>query len=116
MRHRRATTNFGRESAPRLAMMRNLATSLVLYDKIQTTEAKAKALRPLIEKYITKAAKNDLATRRQLLKFFTTEGSVRKLMDELGPRYKERSGGYTRITKIGVRQGDNSPIVQIEFV
>ena len=73
-------------------------------------------MRPVIEKLITKARKGDLAARRQLLAFFSTEQPVNKLMDVLGPRYKERNGGYTRIQKVGFRQGDGARVVKIELV
>ena len=116
MRHRKKGKSLGRTKAPREAMLRNLATSFVLYEKVQTTEAKAKMIKPIIEKYITKSAKGDLHTRRQLLQYFYDENAVKKLLEELGPRYKERPGGYTRITKIGPRKGDAATIVQLELV
>lgn len=96
--------------------MRGLAQNLVLYEKIKTTEAKAKALRPYIERMITTAKKGDLTARRSLMKDLTTDGAVKKMLEVLGPRYKTRAGGYTRIVKIGPRQGDGAEIVQIEFV
>ena len=96
--------------------MRSLATNLVIFEKIKTTEAKAKALRPVMEHYVTVSRKNDLAAKRQLIRFFYWESAVRKLMEVIGPRYKERPGGYTRIVKIGPRLGDRAPMVQIEFV
>lgn len=116
MRHRKKNKILGREKAPRQALLRNLATSLVLHEKIKTTEAKAKALRPVIEKYITLAKKGDLHARRELLKFFYLENAAKKLIEDLGPRYKQRKGGYTRIVKIGSRQGDRAEIVQIELI
>ncbi len=105
-----------RTTASRKALMRNMATNLVLYEKIKTTEAKAKALRPIIEKYVTVSKKGDLAARRRLIEFLYTENAVNKMMDVIGPKYKGRPGGYTRITKIGSRQGDGVQMVQIEFV
>ena len=116
MRHRKKGKTLGRERGPRQALMRNLATSVVLYEKVRTTEAKAKAVKPLIEKYVTMSRKTDLHTRRQLLKFFYDEKAVRKLLEEIGPRYKERPGGYMRIIKLGQRQGDAARVVQLEFV
>lgn len=116
MRHRKTTKTLGRKATARKALLRDLATSVVVYESVKTTEAKAKAVRPVVERLITKAKKGDLAARRQLLSFFTTEQPVKKLMDVLGPRYEKRQGGYTRITKLGHRQGDGADIAQIELV
>lgn len=116
MRHRNTTKTLGRKVAARKALLRDLATSVVVYEKIQTTEGKAKAVKPLVEKLITTARKGDLAARRQLLSFFSTEQPVNKLIDVLGPRYAERNGGYTRIRKIGFRQGDGARVVELELV
>ena len=93
-----------------------MATSLVLYEKIETTEAKAKVLRPYVEKMITLGKKNTLHARRQLLAKLYLESAVKKMLDELSPRYKERKGGYLRIVKLGFRQGDAAKMVKIEFV
>lgn len=116
MRHRKKGKSLGRKVGPRRALMKSLATSLVLKGKIKTTEAKAKALRPIIEKHITSAGKNTLAVRRKLLGYFYDEKAVKKLMDKIGPMYKARKGGYTRIIKIGARQGDGAKMAIIEFV
>lgn len=116
MRHRKKGKTLGREKDPRRALMRSLATSLVLREKITTTEAKAKALRPVIEKYITAAKTGDLATRRRLLTFFYDERAVKKMIEKIGPFYKTRKGGYTRIIKAGTRQGDGAKMAMIEFV
>lgn len=116
MRHRDKNKIFSRPAAARNALMRDLATSIVVYEKIETTVAKAKAARPVVERLITKAKRGDLSARRQLLAFFTTAQPVNKLMDVLGPRFKERAGGYTRITKIGSRLGDAAEMAQIELV
>jgi len=116
MRHRKKGTTFGRKKGPREALLRNLATSVVLYETVQTTEAKAKAIRPVLEKYITASRKNDLHTRRKLLQYFYDERAVEKMLAEIGPRYKDRAGGYLRIIKLQRRLGDNAPVVQIEFV
>jgi len=116
MRHRVKGKILGREKASRAALLRALTTSFVIYEKVRTTEAKAKAVQPIIEKYITVAKKGDLAARRQLLKFFYLEGAVKKLLEDVAPRYKTRSGGYTRIIKIGPRQGDAAKMAQIELV
>ncbi len=116
MRHRKKTKILDRKKAPRKALLRNLATSLVLYEKVKTTKAKAKTVKPIVEKYITLSKKGDLHARRELLKYFYLENAVKKLIEDLGPRYQDRKGGYTRIVKIGPRQGDGAEIVQIELV
>ena len=116
MRHHNKTKTLGRKKAPREALLRSLATSLVLYEKIKTTEAKAKVLRPYVEKMITLGKKNTLHARRQLLAKLYLESAVKKVLDELSPRFKERKGGYLRIVKLGFRQGDAAKIVRIEFV
>jgi large subunit ribosomal protein L17 len=116
MRHRNKKKILGREKAPKKALLRSLATSLILYEKIKTTQAKAKVLRPFIEKLITRGKKNDLNTRRQLKKFLYKENAVKKVLEVLSPRYKERKGGYTRIIKLSARQGDGAKMAIIEFV
>lgn len=116
MRHRKKGTKLGREKAPREALLRNLAASVILYEKIQTTEAKAKAVRPLVERAITSGKVPSLATRRNLMKFFYTEHPVKKILEVLSPRYATRMGGYTRIVKLGHRMSDAADVVQIELV
>lgn len=116
MRHRKKGKVLDRKVGPRKALLRNLAVSLFLYEKIQTTKAKAKTLRPIAEKLITKGKANTLAERRNLLKYLYKESAVKKLMEDIGPRYKDRKGGYTRILKLGRRAGDAAEIVQIELV
>ena len=116
MRHRKKGKILDRKKAPREAMLRNLAASVVLYEKVRTTEAKAKAVRSLVEKAITTGKDSSLASRRQLLKFFYTEHPVNKILEVLGPRYEGRPGGYTRIVKIGHRKNDGADMVQIELV
>lgn len=116
MRHKKKGKILDRKSAPRKALLRSLATNLVLYEKIKTTEAKAKAVKPMVEKLITKGKAGDLHARRELMKVLYVDGAVKKVLTELSPRYKERKGGYTRITKLGVRVGDGAKIVQLEFV
>ncbi|MAG11336.1 MAG: 50S ribosomal protein L17 [Parcubacteria group bacterium] len=116
MRHRIKKTTFGRKKAPREAMLRNLAQSVVLYEKVTTTQAKAKAIRPIVEKLITRGSEPTLANRRQLMKYLYDEKAVNKILEVLGPKYKERPGGYTRITKLSNRLGDNAPMAVIEFV
>ena len=99
------------------AMMSNLVASLIAAEGIVTTEAKAKALRPIAEKVITKARKGGLHNHRQVLSFLGDQEITAKLMDEIGPRYRARPGGYTRILKLSAtRKGDNAPMARIELV
>jgi large subunit ribosomal protein L17 len=116
MRHRQKGTILDRKKAPREALLRNLAASVILYEKVKTTEAKAKAVRPLVEKAITTGKNPTLTSRRKLMKFFYTDHPIKKIFEVLGPRYKERPGGYTRIVKIGHRKNDGADMVQIELV
>ena len=116
MRHQKKGRKLGRKIGPRTALIKGLADSLVLYEKIKTTQAKAKSLRPYIEKLITVAGKNNLTTRRRLISKLKTQNAVKKMLEVYGPRYKQRKGGYTRIVKIGPRKGDGAEMVQIEFV
>ena len=118
MRHHNTNRKFGRVRKQRKALLRSLAVSLIDYDKIKTTEARAKELCPFIEKIITKSKKNSIWTRRLLISKLGSgiDATVKKLIEVIAPKYKDRQGGYTRITKLAPRQGDNSPIVQIEFV
>ncbi|MGI5338586.1 50S ribosomal protein L17 [Streptomyces sp. CA-181903] len=97
-------------------MLANLARSLFEHGRITTTEAKARRLRPVAERLITKAKKGDIHNRRQVLQTITDKGIVHTLFTEIAPRYAERPGGYTRITKIGNRRGDNAPMAVIELV
>jgi large subunit ribosomal protein L17 len=106
----------GRESDHRSMMLRNMVTSLFKHGKIITTEAKAKEVRPIAEKMITLAKKNDLAARRLVLAELLDETTVKNLFDKIAPEYKDRNGGYTRIVKIGPRQGDSSLMVVLELV
>ncbi|MEO1062920.1 MAG: 50S ribosomal protein L17 [Actinomycetota bacterium] len=107
---------FGGSSAHQKAMMANLAASLFAAEGIVTTEAKAKALRPVAEKLITKAKKGGLHSHRQIISYLRDQELANKLMVDIGPRYAERPGGYTRILKLGPRQGDNAPMARIELV
>ncbi len=116
MRHRAKGRKLGREKAPRKALLKNLAQSVILYEKVKTTLAKAKEVRSLVERLITIGKKPGLTSRRRLLSKLPTELAVRKLLEELGPRYAQRNGGYTRLIKLGFRQGDAAQIVQIELV
>lgn len=116
MRHGNKKKIFGRKAQPKNAMLKNLAASLILYEKIKTTESKAKYIRPYVEKLITLGKKNTLQARRALLSKLFVESAVKKVLEELSPRYKERKGGYLRITKLGFRQGDAAKVARIEFV
>lgn len=97
-------------------MMRALATSLILEERITTTEAKAKELRPYVERLVTKAKSNDLQARRLVARKVLDSAAVQKLFEIYGPRFKDRQGGYTRIYKVGFRPGDNAPKSLIEFL
>ena len=106
----------GGDAAHQKAMMANLVASLIAAEGIVTTEAKAKAMRPVAEKLITKARKGGLHNHRQAVSYLRDKEMVAKLFDEIGPRYADRPGGYTRILKLGPRQGDNAPMARIELV
>ena len=106
----------GGSPAHQKLIVANLATSLFEHGRITTTEAKARVLRPFAERLITKAKKGDLHNRRQVLATIRDKGVVHNLFEEIAPRYAERPGGYTRITKIGPRKGDNAPMAVIELV
>jgi large subunit ribosomal protein L17 len=112
----RQATRFGGSAQHQKLMMANLVASLVAAEGIETTEAKAKAVRPIAERIITKAGKGGLHNFRQVLSYLGDVEITTKLFDEVGPRYVERSGGYTRILKLGPRQGDNAPMARIELV
>ncbi|MBI1908078.1 50S ribosomal protein L17 [Candidatus Uhrbacteria bacterium] len=116
MRHRKNKKTFSRHTSARKALVRDLVTSVVTYEKVETTIARAKVTRPALEKLITLSKRGDLAARRALLAYFTTEQPVKKLLEVLGPRYKDRTGGYTRITKLGTRKGDAADLALIELV
>jgi len=113
---------FGGDAAHQKAMMGNLVASMIAAEAIVTTEAKAKALRPVVEKCVTKAKKASLDPERSVhlhrlvVAFIRDKDMAHKLFAEIGPRYEERSGGYTRILKLGPRHGDNAPMARIEFV
>jgi large subunit ribosomal protein L17 len=116
MRHKIAGRKLGRSSAHRKALFRNLVTDLLNYEKITSTEAKAKEIRGLAEKMITLGKKGGLTSRRQALAFILDEKIAAKVFNELAPRYAERPGGYTRIIKLGPRLGDGAHMVRIELV
>ncbi|MFA6228144.1 MAG: 50S ribosomal protein L17 [Patescibacteria group bacterium] len=116
MRHNRKGKVLGREKAPREALLRSLVTSLVVYEKIKTTKAKAQVTRPKVEKLITLAKNDTLHNRREALKVLYTQGAVKKLFEVLGPKYKDRKGGYTRIVKLAPRVNDGAEVAIIEFI
>jgi large subunit ribosomal protein L17 len=116
MRHRNAGFKLGRNTSHRRALLRNLVTSVLIEDRVQTTVAKAKAVRPLVEKMITLGKKGDLHSRRQALSFLTTDASVTRLFDVVAPRYGDRQGGYLRIVRAGFRQGDGGEKAFIELL
>ncbi len=116
MRHRVAGRKLGRPSGHRRAMYRSLVTDLLGYEKITTTEAKAKEMRSLAEKMITLGKKGGLHARRQALTFVLDEKTVEKIFADLAPRYADRNGGYTRIIKLGPRLGDGAAMVRLELV
>lgn len=115
MKHRSKGRKLGRKKDQRKALRKSLMDGLIEHGKIKTTEAKAKEIRPKIEKLVTKARLGTLANRR-LLSEKLSSGATKKMMDEIGPKYKDCKGGYTRITKIGARKGDAAPMATIEFV
>ena len=116
MRHRKAGRRFNRRAGHRKAMFANMAAALIKHEQIVTTHPKAKDLRPVVEKLITLAKCGDLHARRLAIAQIRDEAMVRKLFDTLGPRYKERPGGYTRVLKAGFRYGDSAPVAVIELV
>lgn len=113
---------FGRNADHRKAMLRNAATSVILYGKIETTEAKAKDLRSVVDELITLGKKGDLHARRIAASYIRDvkdangKTALQKLFDEVAPKYADRKGGYTRVVKTGVRRGDNAPMAYIELV
>lgn len=116
MRHQKKTAKFGRTAGPRKALMKSLATSVILYEKVTTTETKAKAIRPIVERLVTRGKVKSLHSKQMLDRFLPEKKAVKKLLEVLGPRYKDRKGGYLRITKLSRRQGDGALLVRIEFV
>lgn len=116
MRHRRKGKKLGRTASHRKAMMRNLVTEFLDNERIVTTISKAKALRPVAEKMITLAKRENLHARRRALSFIRRKEVVYKLFDEIAPRFSERNGGYTRILRLGFRQGDQAEMALLELV
>src|SRR5436309_11629330 len=116
MYHGRAKRRFNRTAEHRKAMFANMAQALIKHEQIITTLPKAKDLRPVVEKLVTLGKRGDLHARRQAIAQIRDVAIVRKLFDVIGPRYKERNGGYTRVLKAGFRHGDSAPYAVIEFV
>ena len=107
---------FGGSAAHQKSMMANLVASLIAAEAITTTEAKAKAVRPIAEKVITRARKGGLHNHRQVVSFLRDREMAAKLFEVIGPRYQDRDGGYIRLVRVGPRQGDNAPMVRVELV
>ena len=116
MRHGKVYRKFNRTAEHRRAMFANMCAALIKHEQIMTTLPKAKDLRPVVEKLVTLGKRGGLHARRQAIAELRDVGMVKKLFDVLGPRYKGRNGGYTRIVKAGFRYGDNAPVAVIEFV
>ncbi|MFQ5790204.1 MAG: 50S ribosomal protein L17 [Acidobacteriota bacterium] len=116
MRHRVAHRKLGRTTQHRLSLLRNLAASLFLHERIRTTLAKAKELRPFAERLVTLGKRDTLHARRQALRIVPRKDAVAKLFNEISPRFADRAGGYTRILKLGTRGGDGAPLAFIQFV
>lgn len=116
MRHKKLGRRFGRQSSHRQAMFSNMAAALIKHEQIVTTLPKAKDLKRVMDKYITLAKRGDLNSRRLAASRLRDEDMAKKLFDILGPRYKDRAGGYTRVLKAGFRYGDSAPRAVIELV
>ena len=116
MRHHRSGKKLGRDSAHRKALYANLACSLIEHGRIRTTEAKAKAVKPFAEQMITLGKRGDLAARRQAIAELRSQDVVKRLFDDVAPRFADRPGGYSRIVKIGPRPGDSAELVYLELV
>jgi len=116
MRHRKAGKQLGRNTAHRRAMFRNMVTSLFEHEQIETTDAKAKVIRPVAEKMITLAKRGDLHARRQALAYMQDKAVIHKLFGQVKDRYLDRQGGYLRIVKKGVRKGDGAPVSIVQLL
>jgi large subunit ribosomal protein L17 len=116
MRHRNAGFKLGRNTSHRRALLRNLTTSIIVEDRVETTVTKAKAVRPQVEKMITLGKKGDLASRRQALSYLMTDKAVERLFEVVAPRYGDRQGGYLRIVRTGFRKGDGGETAFIELL
>ncbi|MFC1627111.1 50S ribosomal protein L17 [Patescibacteria group bacterium] len=116
MKHRKKGKKLGRDIKQRKALFKNLIRSLINQEEIKTTQAKAKAIKRLMDKLMTKAKKGSLSARRQVLSFLPDQKAVHKLFDVLAPRTKTRTSGFTRVIRLGQRKGDNTMMAKIEFV
>ncbi len=116
MRHRKKGRELSRTRSHRRALLRNLATSLILHERIRTTQAKAKELRPFAERLVTLARRGDVHSRQLAARDVADRTALRKLFDQIGPRFQDRPGGYTRIMKLGARKGDGAELALIEFL
>ncbi len=116
MRHQRSGRKLGRDAAHRRALYANLAAALIEHGRIKTTEAKAKEVRPIAEQMITLGKRGDVSAHRQAVAFLRSKPVVRKLFAEVAPRFADRPGGYTRVVKLGPRQGDAAPMAYLELV
>jgi large subunit ribosomal protein L17 len=116
MRHRKGGSKLGRNPSHRRATLRNLVTNVIERERIETTLARARAARPLVEHMITLGKRDSLHTRRQAAAFLMTPTAVKRLFGEIGPRFSERPGGYTRIVRAGFRHGDNAEVAILELV
>jgi large subunit ribosomal protein L17 len=116
MRHLKKGRHLNRSSSHRKALLQNLAVSVLVHERVHTTEAKAKEVRGLIDRIITWGKRGDLHARRLAVRKVRSRTVVKKVFDELAPKYRDRPGGYTRITKVGNRNGDNAPMVVLELV
>ncbi len=116
MRHRMATKTLGRNTSQRKSLLKNLATELVMHNAITTTEAKAKVVRGVVDKMVHKAQEGTVSARRVLAAFFAKREVVNRLVDEVAPAMKDRASGFTRLTRLGNRRGDDTMMVKMEFV
>jgi large subunit ribosomal protein L17 len=116
MRHQRRGRKLGRDAAHRKALYANLASALIDHGRIQTTQAKAKEVRPIVEQMITLGKRGDLPAQRQAVAFLRSKATAHRLFAEIAPRFADRPGGYTRIVKLGPRQGDAAEMVYLELV
>jgi large subunit ribosomal protein L17 len=115
MRHKQKGWKLDRKKEPRKLMLKNLACSIIIYEKVKTTEAKARAVKPFLEKIISLAVRGGLDNRRKLISLLPQKMAIKKATEILSAKYKSQQGGYLRITKLGARAGDNAKIVQIEL-
>lgn len=116
MRYGKSGSKLGRTTSHKKAMLRNMATSIIKYEKIRTTDSKARELKRVADKLVTLGKRGDLHARRQALSFIRDRSMVGKLFDELSTRFRDRKGGYTRVIKVGCRIGDNAPMSIVEFI